>query len=638
MKKLNVKLLQYIFAFALLVWLLTGAKTTAYAAYITVMGENQIDIDDSYDDPLNEGWRYNGDTRTLTLTNFHFDNNEGLVGIDADGFDEFHIVLVGDNRINVTGDYGICADVSGGDFTISGTGSLTVSSNVSAIKCKYSSQLCEMKIRDCTINATAKSDSATGIEANNIDLSIINSTTVTTAVTTAETSEGSEAYGIFTGSGNITINNADVTATAKSNDTYTDTDTYPCRGISGNNVTIENRSVVRADGDEDGIFANHLVTIKGKSTVNALGNIGFDTQTVDISSDVKSVIATGAIQAIYSKVKNAVVGIGWSEDDFEPIDVSDTARELPGYDKIQFPKPIPTITKIPTAKTLIYNGTDQELVTAGISSNGNMQYAIGSSQAVAPDAGAFKAEIPKGKDAGTYYVWYRVLGNGQYGISAPECVTVTIEQESEPPKPEEGNNEEKDVKLAISNILTGKKSITVKWNKQSEIDGYELQYAQDKKFKKNAKTVTINKAKTSATLKNLITDKKYFVRIRTYKKAGKSKSYSSWSEVKTVKTGAETIDKNLQSCRISSLKAAKGSVKITWSKQENITGYEIQCSPNKNFKKDIKKVTVSKATTTSKTIKKLKSVKYYVRIRTYEAAKGNKAYSKWSKVQNVKVK
>ncbi|WP_081667787.1 fibronectin type III domain-containing protein [Butyrivibrio sp. WCD2001] len=68
------------------------------------------------------------------------------------------------------------------------------------------------------------------------------------------------------------------------------------------------------------------------------------------------------------------------------------------------------------------------------------------------------------------------------------------------------------------------------------------------------------------------------------------------------------------------LTAKKNSVTLTWKKQtkSGIKGYEIQYSTDKQFKKDVKSVTVSKAKTTSKTIKKLKTgKKYYFRIRTY---------------------
>ena len=41
------------------------------------------------------------------------------------------------------------------------------------------------------------------------------------------------------------------------------------------------------------------------------------------------------------------------------------------------------------------------------------------------------------------------------------------------------------VKRKCSNILLGKKSITVSWAKISGIKGYQIEIATDKKFKKN---------------------------------------------------------------------------------------------------------------------------------------------------------
>lgn len=96
-------------------------------------------------------------------------------------------------------------------------------------------------------------------------------------------------------------------------------------------------------------------------------------------------------------------------------------------------------------------------------------------------------------------------------------------------------------KASISKLSKGKKAITVRWKKVSTIKGYQIQLATDKKFKKNKKTVTISKQKTTkTTVKKLKAKKKYYVRIRTYKNVkyqGKTiKVYSSWSKVKTVKT------------------------------------------------------------------------------------------------------
>ena len=86
-------------------------------------------------------------------------------------------------------------------------------------------------------------------------------------------------------------------------------------------------------------------------------------------------------------------------------------------------------------------------------------------------------------------------------------------------------------------IKAAKKAVSVEWKKVGGVKGYEIQVATDKKFKKNKKTVTIKKQKTTkTTVKKLKAKKKYYVRIRTYKIVNGKKVYSSWSKVKTVKT------------------------------------------------------------------------------------------------------
>ena len=94
----------------------------------------------------------------------------------------------------------------------------------------------------------------------------------------------------------------------------------------------------------------------------------------------------------------------------------------------------------------------------------------------------------------------------------------------------------------ISSLKAGSKKFTVKWKKQAtQTTGYQVQVATNKKFKKNKKTVTIKKQKTTkTTVKKLKAKKKYYVRVRTYKTVkinGKSiRIYSGWSKTKTVTT------------------------------------------------------------------------------------------------------
>ena len=89
----------------------------------------------------------------------------------------------------------------------------------------------------------------------------------------------------------------------------------------------------------------------------------------------------------------------------------------------------------------------------------------------------------------------------------------------------------------IKKVKAAKKAIAVEWKKVSGVKGYQVQVATDKKFKKNKKTATVKKQKTTkVTIKKLKAKKKYYVRIRTYKTVNGKKIYSYWSKVKTVKT------------------------------------------------------------------------------------------------------
>ena len=92
-------------------------------------------------------------------------------------------------------------------------------------------------------------------------------------------------------------------------------------------------------------------------------------------------------------------------------------------------------------------------------------------------------------------------------------------------------------KTSITRVVNGaKKKATVTWKKNKTGTGYVIQYSTDKRFRKGVKTLYISKNKTTkATLSKLRKGKKYYVRIATYKAAGKNKICSSWSKVKRIK-------------------------------------------------------------------------------------------------------
>ena len=92
------------------------------------------------------------------------------------------------------------------------------------------------------------------------------------------------------------------------------------------------------------------------------------------------------------------------------------------------------------------------------------------------------------------------------------------------------------VSPTVSKLTAGKKQFTATWKKAPTVDGYQIQYATNKKFTK-AKSVTVKKAATTkTTVKKLKAKQKYFVRVRAYKTINGKKVYSNWSKAKTVTT------------------------------------------------------------------------------------------------------
>lgn len=90
---------------------------------------------------------------------------------------------------------------------------------------------------------------------------------------------------------------------------------------------------------------------------------------------------------------------------------------------------------------------------------------------------------------------------------------------------------------------------------------------------------------------------------------------------------------NITLSKVKKLKAksARKALKLSWKNVSGATGYEIQYSLKKNFKKS-KKITIKKGSTKSKTIKKLKKKKkYYIRIRAYAIYGSKKICSFWTK-------
>lgn len=89
---------------------------------------------------------------------------------------------------------------------------------------------------------------------------------------------------------------------------------------------------------------------------------------------------------------------------------------------------------------------------------------------------------------------------------------------------------------SIKHLKKGVRAFKATWKKQTkQISGYQVQYSTKKSFK-SAKIKNVSSKKKSTWVIKQKRHKKYYVRIRTYKKVGGSKYYSKWSSAKSIKT------------------------------------------------------------------------------------------------------
>lgn len=136
---------------------------------------------------------------------------------------------------------------------------------------------------------------------------------------------------------------------------------------------------------------------------------------------------------------------------------------------------------------------------------------------------------------------------------------------------------------SITSVSAKSSSITVKWKKKS-CTGYQIQYSTSSNFK-SAKTVKITKASTvSKTISSLKSSKKYYVRVRTYKKSGKKTLYSKWSKAKSITTKKSSGNVSKGMTLKVTLNKPKSSapeeyinnkISLSWNKVKGADFYEI---------------------------------------------------------------
>lgn len=129
----------------------------------------------------------------------------------------------------------------------------------------------------------------------------------------------------------------------------------------------------------------------------------------------------------------------------------------------------------------------------------------------------------------------------------------------------------------------------------------------------------------------------------TYSSSGKSVTKCLYpKQIYIFTPEQEPVIKKVTKIKVKSPK--KKTVKVTWKKLSNVTGYEIAISTNKNFKSNKTTEYRVKHNQSKIKIKKLKKKKqYYIKIRAYKTlilnGQETTVYSKkWSAVKTIKTK
>ena len=118
--------------------------------------------------------------------------------------------------------------------------------------------------------------------------------------------------------------------------------------------------------------------------------------------------------------------------------------------------------------------------------------------------------------------------------------------------------------------------------------------------------------------------------------SNKNKTGNSSNSNKNSSTQAVQKPTKVTRVKVSNLWGRK--IKVSWNRQQKISGYQIQYALNKKFTKSKKTVNVSRGSSL-KIIRGLKKKKtYYVRVRAYAASDNSKLYGAWSKSVKIKIK
>lgn len=212
---------------------------------------------------------------------------------------------------------------------------------------------------------------------------------------------------------------------------------------------------------------------------------------------------------------------------------------------------------------------------------------------------------------------YKITGGNITGNSVDNIMYGTDSlEDSDIPKP---------TNITVNAASTS--ALKISWTKGADVTGYEVWYA-------TSLNSTYQKVKdttgTSYTHSGLIAGNTYYYKIRSYITISATKIYGSYTTVKSKVMLQTPMNVKLTN-------SSANSLKISWKKVSEASGYEIYYAPSKS--QTYKKIkTITSGTTVSYTNKNLANGKtYYYKIRAYKTVNGNKKYSSYCSIISKKV-
>ncbi len=227
-----------------------------------------------------------------------------------------------------------------------------------------------------------------------------------------------------------------------------------------------------------------------------------------ISGSAPSSIPTGM------KATSGYMGGSW---DIDPTSATITGAKTFTYTFTR--QPAAEVIKAPTAnKSLTFNGKAQKLISAGTAKGGTLKYALGKDASNVPTKG-WSTSIPTATKSGTYYVWYKVAGDGSYADAKAVCIKVQIAK----------NQAKVSGTLRFKMTSKNKTSLALSWNKVENVDGYDIFFSpcnHDGKINKCKLVKTIKGNKTFSAIKTKLKQgASYKAYIKAFVLVGGKKKY-----------------------------------------------------------------------------------------------------------------